>query len=190
MRALLDRLYVVSGAIAAICLLLILAIVGLQVLLNLSAAATELVSGRPTGFLLPAYADFSGYLLVAASFLALPYAMRRGTHVRVTLLVARFRGPARKIMDVTSCALGAAIALYGAWYAAELVHESWRFGDVSFGLVAVPLWIPQLPIPIGLLILAIALIDDMVAILRGQAPSFDQNEGLLTERDPTEADRA
>ncbi len=180
MRRFLDGLYLLSGALAALCVFLILAIVGLQVLLNLTAGAAELVTGRPTGFLLPAYADFSGYLLVAATFLALPYAMRRGAHIRVTLLIQRTAGLTRRIMEVAGLVAAIAITLYAAWYAANLVHESWRFNDVAFGLVPVPLWIPQLPIPIGLAILAIALIDDLVAILSGKKPSFDRSEGLLT----------
>jgi hypothetical protein len=54
---------------------------------------------------------------------------------------------------------------------------SYRIHDVSQGLVAVPLWIPQSGMALGLTIMAIALLDDLIAVLRHGTPSY-----LLAER--------
>jgi hypothetical protein len=42
------------------------------------------------------------------------------------------------------------------------------------GVLAVPLWIPQLGFTGGLVILSIALIDEMVNVLRGNRPTYEQ----------------
>jgi hypothetical protein len=44
--------------------------------------------------------------------------------------------------------------------------------DVSQGLVAVPLWLPQSGMALGLIIIAIALLDDLVVLLAGGTPSY------------------
>ena len=60
--------------------------------------------------------------------------------------------------------------------------ESHEFGDKSSGMVSVPLWIPQIPVALGLAILSIALADELVALLRGRPPSWEgKGENLLNE---------
>lgn len=187
MRRALDAVYLTSGILAALCLFLILTVVGLQVGLNFVAAIIELATGASTGFLLPSYADFAGYLLVAATFLAMPYAIRSGAHIRVTLAIQRLsKGPRRRV-ELWCSGLGAVMAGYTAWFAARLVHESYVFGDVAFGLIAVPLWIPQLPIPIGMALMALAFLDDFIAILGGGTPSYERHIGILEEIDARSA---
>lgn len=187
MRRTLDALYLTSGALAALCLFLILSVVGLQVGLNLVAAIIERITGESTGFLLPAYADFAGYLLVAATFLAMPYAIRSGAHIRVTLAIQRLAKAPRRVVELWCTGLGAVMAGYAAWFAAKLVHESYIFNDVAFGLIAVPLWIPQLPIPIGMALMALAFLDDFLVILNGGTPSYDRHVGILEEIDARSA---
>ncbi len=66
---------------------------------------------------------------------------------------------------------------YFAWYMTGLVWESWRFNDLSPGIVPVPLWIAQAPLALGLVVLTIALADDFVRVARGGMPSFAADEG-------------
>jgi len=75
--------------------------------------------------------------------------------------------------DVALC-LGASAFLIGyfAWYAGDMVVTSYQINDVSQGLVAVPLWIPQSGMALGLSIMAIALVDDLVILLAGGTPSY------------------
>lgn len=187
MRRTLDALYLASGALAAICLFLILTVVGLQVGLNFVAAIIERVTGESTGFLLPSYADFAGYLLVAATFLAMPYAIRQGAHIRVTLAIQNLATAPRRLVELWCSGLGAVMAGYTAWFAAKLVHESYLYNDVAFGLIAVPLWIPQLPIPIGMGLMAFAFLDDFIVILGGGTPSYERHVGILEEIDAKSA---
>lgn len=176
MRCALDWLYRASGALGAMFLVAICGIVLAQVGANVIDALAAWITGHPIGLVIPSYADFAGFFLAASSFLALPYALRHGAHIRVTLLLQGLPAGVRRWFEVWCTLVGTAMAGYAAWYMSALVAESWRFGDVSPGLVAVPLWLPQSGMALGLIVLTVALADDLVATLRGRTPSFEAAE--------------
>jgi len=176
MRALLDGLYRASGALAAFFLVAIALVVLLQVGANLVDALIKAFGGEPIGLVIPSYAEFAGFFLAAASFLALAYTLRAGGHIRVALVLQRLGSGARHAAELWCVAAGAAISAYFTWYAWGLVLESIEFGDLSPGIVPVPLWIPQSAMALGLAVLAIALVDELVSLLRGGAPSYAEAE--------------
>lgn len=149
MRKSLDRLYLSAGVIAGICLLLM----GLLILLQIVA--------RWFGVVIPSTEDFSGFLLAAASFLALAYTLRSGGHIRVNLLISHLLGPLRTVLE------GSVLLL---------VIESYQFEELSQGYIPVPIWIPQAPMALGLVILEIALLDELVQLLRGRDPAYLQHD--------------
>lgn len=172
MRRLLDGVYATAGAIAGLCIVAICLLVSAQVGLNILAR----FGGAGLSFTIPSYADFAGFLLAAATFLALAYTLRGGSHIRVNLLIQKLPGKARFVLEVLACLLGAALAGYAAWFAASLVEESYRYGDMSTGIVAIPIWIPQVPMVIGLVILTIAFLDTALeALMRGEAVIRDES---------------
>jgi TRAP-type C4-dicarboxylate transport system permease small subunit len=71
-------------------------------------------------------------------------------------------------VEIAALALGALITGYFAYFAIDLAWLSWRFGDMSQGIFAIPLWIPQGVMALGLIILAIALVDELMLVLRGR----------------------
>ena len=40
------------------------------------------------------------------------------------------------------------------------------------GLIKIPIWIPQMSFLLGVLIFFIAVLDELVAVLRGQKPAY------------------
>jgi TRAP-type C4-dicarboxylate transport system permease small subunit len=132
---------------------------------------TQIV-GRWFGVIIPSTEDFSGYLLAAASFLALAYTFRSGGHIRVTLLVQLLPPSLKHNLMYLVLGIFALIAGFGAYHLCYLVYESWSFKDLSQGYIAVPLWIPQLPMALGAVLFFVALIDDIVSSLLGHIPTF------------------
>jgi uncharacterized membrane protein (DUF441 family) len=51
---------------------------------------------------------------------------------------------------------------------------------VSQGLTPIALWIPQTGMALGLVVMTIALLDDLVAILRGADTSYQRAEKAKT----------
>jgi TRAP-type C4-dicarboxylate transport system permease small subunit len=165
LRRLLDRLYTFTGILAALCLVGILTIVLLQVGANLLNFITDAALGDPIGASVPSYAEFAGFLLVGASFLSLPFALRHGAHIRVNLILQRLPAKGQRLANIWAFAIGAAMAAFSAYYCWELVFESREFGDLSTGMVAIPIWIPQAPMAIGLSVFAIAMLDGLCTSL-------------------------
>lgn len=86
MRRVLDTLYRAAGGLAALFILAIVVLVFAQVGLNLADKITVGLTGKGLGVTIPSYADFTGFFLAAASFLALAYTLRAGGHIRVSLV--------------------------------------------------------------------------------------------------------
>ena len=166
MRIFLDRLYQVSGVLAAISVLLICGVVSLQVIFNIITRLRIF----DVNLTIPSYADLSGYFLAAASFLALAYTLRRGGHIRVTLFLSMIGGRTRYLADMLSLAVCLLISGGAAYYMARLNYDSFRFDDKSPGILAIPIWIPQLSLTIGLVILTIAFADLLASGLREGKP--------------------
>lgn len=166
LRKTLDRLYNLAGAIAALAILFICVVVSAQVGLNILAR----FGGPSLSFTIPSYADFAGFALATASFLGLAYTLRAGDHIRVNLLLVRLPERAQWRLEICTLAGAGAMAAYAAWFALSLMRESLRYGDLSPGIIAVPLWIPQLSMVAGLTLLAIAFFDSMVEVIRAGRP--------------------
>ena len=165
MRKLLDGLYDGAAALAALCM------VGLLVVVLMS------IAGRQFGFHVPGTDAYAGYLMAAAGFLALAHTLKRGEHIRVTLLLQSLQGGARRVLELWSLAAASALALLSAGYSARLVWQSRSFNDISTSNDATPLWMPQLAMAVGTAVLAIAFIDELVLEMRGlraAAPASDE----------------
>jgi TRAP-type C4-dicarboxylate transport system permease small subunit len=165
MRRTLDALYLGSGYAAGFFLVMTFAIVLAQVLLNLAQIVLHEVAGIAFKAMIPSYSEFATYAFAAASFLGLGYTYRSHGHVRVTLLSLRLPVRGQLWLELWCLGCGAAMAVYFTFFAIDQVVSSFRFEDVSSGLIAVPLWMPQSAMAAGLAILAIALIDDLLVAL-------------------------
>jgi TRAP-type C4-dicarboxylate transport system permease small subunit len=161
MRRFLDGLYDVAAWLAA------LMMVGLLVMVLLG------IVSRLLHFHVPGTDAYAGYLMAGAGFLALAHTLKRGEHIRVTLLLSVLKGGARRGMEVWALFAASALALLGAYYSARLVWQSRLFNDISTGNDATPLWLPQLSMAIGTAILAVAFIDELVLEIRGQRRTAD-----------------
>ena len=166
MRRALDALYDGAAALAALCM------VGLLVMVLLS------ILGRQLHFHVPGTDAYAGYMMAAAGFLALAHTLKRGEHIRVTLLLARLRGGARRGLEIWALFAATLLAALSAFYSARLVWQSHAFNDISTGNDATPLWIPQLAMAVGTTILLIAFIDELVLEWRGlrTRPATDEQQ--------------
>ena len=176
MRHALETLYALSRGLAALFLALILVTVLAQVGLNVLDAVVEFASGNAIGLLIPSYADFAGYFLATGTFFALAGSFRSGAHIRVSLFLTRLPDGARRACEIFSAGFAFAFVIYFLVFAARLTAESRRFGDLSSGLVAIPIWIPQLAMTLGLAALAVATGDSLVTLLKGGKPPYTETE--------------
>jgi TRAP-type C4-dicarboxylate transport system permease small subunit len=168
-RRLLDFLYWLSGVLAGLFLVLIFLIM------------MALSVGRQVGVNFPSADDFASWSMAALAFLGLAHTFKSGDMIRVELLFERFRGRTRQVMELTSLAIAIAMVGFFAWHTVKFNVDSWRFGDISQGVVVVPMWIPQLGYSAGLVILVVALVDEFVRVLGGLKPTYEREPPKTAE---------
>lgn len=179
---LLDGVYFASGVLAACFMVTILLLIVAQMV------------ARWTGIALPGTTEFAGYAMAATSFFALSHAMMRGAHIRVSILL-NANDFLKRWLDVLAVFGAAVIATYFARFAvkanffSEMLNDRTQGQDqipawvvsafqldlagvsTAEGLVYTPVWIPQLAMSAGTILLAIALWDTLFRMLiTGQNP--------------------
>jgi TRAP-type C4-dicarboxylate transport system permease small subunit len=166
MRRSLDALYDAAAYLAALFLMGTL----LMVLLG--------IFGRLLGFQVRGTDAYAGYLMAGAGFLALAHTLMRGEHIRVTLVLEHAGATGKRWLERWSLAIALLLSVAFAWYSVRLAWQSYAFHDISTGNDATPLWIPQLSMAAGNLILAIAFVDLLLSDLSGKRrtamPSADE----------------
>jgi TRAP-type C4-dicarboxylate transport system permease small subunit len=160
LRRFLDRLYAAAGVAAAVSLATICALMLAQAL------------GREAGILIRGADDIVAWLCAACTFLALAHTFRHGDLVRVGVFLDRLPARARWFAEILALAISSLFVAYMLWAVSRFVYDSWQFKEVAQGLLRVPIWIPQLSLVVGIGIFFIALIDELVAVLRKQTPSY------------------
>ena len=170
MRRSLDFLYDATAWLAA------LSMIGVLVMVLNS------ILGRLLNFHLPGSDAYAGYSMAAASFLALAHTLKKGEHIRVTLIIGRLTGGTRRVLEMWSLSVAVLLSGLFAFYACRLVWQSHAFNDMSTSNDATPLWIPQLAMAVGTVLLCVALVDEWVLELRGRrAHDMHSEEALHNE---------
>jgi len=163
-RRALNALYDGAAALAAVFMVLLLAMVLLSIV------------SRQLRFNVPGIDAYAGYMMAAAGFLALAHTLKRGEHIRVTLLIGSLSGGARRALELWALFAGSLLALLFAAYSVRLAWQSHAFHDISTSNDATTLWIPQLSMALGTAILALALVDELLLEWRGQRAHAGSSE--------------
>lgn len=141
-----DRLGRIGGWIAAAAVFAILVLVGVEIALRgLFQISTQISD------------EISGYLNVAVIYFGLAVALKDGTYVRVEPIYNRLKGGwaiAVRWFIVLASLLYMIIA---TWVMVKYVAYSYRAGLVSTSYSETPLWIPQVFVVIGSVLLVLQL---------------------------------
>jgi TRAP-type C4-dicarboxylate transport system permease small subunit len=156
MRRILDNLYRISAALATTFLVLIAVLIGSGIV------------GRWFGILVPSADDIAGYCMAASAFLGLAPTLRAGGHIRVSVLLSALGRSSSRVAE--SIAVMAGIALFAmlAFNTTLQNIAAYRNGEMSTGIVPIPIWLPQLGMTLGVIMMLVALIDELVGVMKGR----------------------
>ncbi|WP_440996546.1 TRAP transporter small permease [Arhodomonas sp. SL1] len=163
MRRALDLLYLSAGVAAALCLAAIAVLILAQTV------------GRVLGFSVPSANELAGFCVAASTFLALAHTLNHGGHIRVRVLIEHLPAGTARALEILCVAVALSMSAYASWWAVDLVRGSIAYGDVSPGLLAVPLWIPQSAMAAGLAVFTLSLADNLARMLRGKPPLYAED---------------
>ncbi len=152
LRRILDGLYKAGGVVAALFLIAILVLIVVQMVARWTG---EVFSGAP---------DYAGYCMAGASFFAFAYTLNHGAHIRVSIVLNSL-GSKRWWGEVWCFGIGTALSTYFAYYVIKATYWSRLLNDISQGQDATPIWIPQLAMAIGSVLLAICFWDNLARLI-------------------------
>ena len=170
MRKALSLLYRACGALAGLFMVAIAAFILFE------------IGGGLFGYVARSADEFAGYCMASSSFLALAYTFGAGEHIRVSLFLQRLPPRSRRAAEFWCLAAGSYLSGYLAWFSVKMVYVSWQLNDVSQGLVATPLWIPQLGMAVGSTVFFIAVLERLADLLLGGAVLSDADGDSRTDR--------
>ncbi len=156
----LDRLYLMAAVLGATCIALICVLMILQSL------------GRQWGITTGAINDIVSWLCAAAAFFTMAHAFKHGDFVRVTLVLEKVSPQKRRWLELGSLFVAVIAVTYLAYWACKFTYESWVFNELAQGLLPLPIWIPQSSFAMGAVLLMIAVMDELLIVLRGGVPTF------------------
>jgi TRAP-type C4-dicarboxylate transport system permease small subunit len=169
LRKILDGLYLFSGWLSGLFLIAILLMM------------MALSIGREIGVNVKSGDDLTAWCMASMAFLGLAHTFKSGEMIRVGLLTDRLTGTAKYVAELFSLAMAAVITGYFAWQVVLMTYTSWLIDDMSTGVLVIPLWIPQTGFATGLVILFIAVVDELIHVLGGNKPRYEKEPPKTAE---------
>lgn len=141
-----SRIETAAMAISALAIVAITVIVCVEVVLRSVFGISTLVS-----------AEYAGYLLAAHVYLGLAWTFRDGGFIRVDLVPGVLQGRAAAVFDFAMAVIACLIFCFYTWYLIGFVIQTYRAGTMSVFVTRTPLWLPQIVLPIGSILMTWAL---------------------------------
>lgn len=128
------------------------------------------------------------FLFAWLIFLGMSYGVRVGSHIGVDALVKALGARTSRVLGAfaTLCCIAyALICLWGSWRYVTTMH---RIGTLAQDL-PIPVWIPQIVLPLGFALLALRFAEVLYRILRGSDAHLlgDEAAAILDQIDVPDA---
>jgi TRAP-type mannitol/chloroaromatic compound transport system permease small subunit len=147
----LGRVAEATGALSAIAVLTLVAVMSGNVLLRYGFSAGSVWAQ-----------ELEWHLMAPIALFGMVWALKRGEHVRVDVLYGRFSDRAKALADIASCVLGLVIAAAIVWLSMKYVGQSFANNEGSANPGGIPFrWALKALIPAGFVLLAIQYVAEI-----------------------------
>ena len=100
--------------------------------------------------------------MAASTFFALAYTFGKGGHIRITLFLEKLNDKFRKIFEIWCLFVATIFSGYMAYFFSKMLVVSYRFKERSEGADEILIWIPQIPLAVGSIILFICIFHNLL----------------------------
>lgn len=118
--------------------------------------------------------EFIGFAILSITFLSLAWTLRSDAMIRVNIVTLLLPARLERWLDAFVSVVAFALIGYGCSFFWRNFAKDWKRGAVSESVAEVPLWIPDLIVLVGAILLALQLLMRVCVCLAG-SPSDDQN---------------
>ncbi|WP_026803202.1 TRAP transporter small permease [Aliarcobacter lanthieri] len=135
------------------------------------------------GTSLPWAGELTQYLFIWSALFGAAYGFRQGAHISITLLISKLSPVLTKTFLVFANLLSISYLLLISYLGYQLIIMLMDFGEINVDL-QIPMWIPQLVIPIAFLLAAYRVFEKLVELLRTDSKDikvFSEHEHIVDE---------
>lgn len=101
--------------------------------------------------------EISTYMVVGVALIGASYAYRSGAHIRVEILLDRLSPLMRTKLELVGDWATLLFVSIAGWQSIALVEESFRHGSLNYSLLLTPLWMPQVAVLFGWLMMIVVV---------------------------------
>jgi TRAP-type transport system small permease protein len=112
------------------------------------------IFNNPTQFI----TTLVGYLMVGVAFLGLAYTLMNNRHIRINILTSRLCPVALKRLELITSTIGLVFLAFSLRSACLVVYESYIYKSIDLTGLNLQLYVPQLIIPIGIVLILLQLV--------------------------------
>ena len=141
-----EKLSLGGAFLSAIFMVLIVALIAVEILIRSVFNSSTLISD-----------EYSAYFFVGVVLLGLAFTLKEEGHIRITLLTSVLGDKGRAFLDLFATVLAIVITTFALYYAGEMVYDSWSLGMRADSISETPIYLSQMVIPLGLLMLDLQL---------------------------------
>lgn len=142
-----DRFAAAGGYVSAFFMVLIVLLITVEIFLRTALNFSTLIAD-----------EYSAYFFVAVVMLGLALTLRDEAHIRITLALSRLSPRVERVVDLIVSLIAAALCTFALYHSALLVYDTYALDMTADSISETPIFLPQLVIPIGLLLFDLQLI--------------------------------
>ena len=136
------------------------------VILGIMLIGTFQVFGRKfLSMPVPGYVDWIEMVMTIFAFLSLSYTQRLGGHIRMEIILGRFKGRLLFLFEIIGTIAAIIIVSILAYYAYTHFERAWEIGDSTID-IELPIWPSKLLVPFAFGILLIRLFIQLIGFIR------------------------
>lgn len=110
--------------------------------------------------------EIAAFCAVWSVFLTAGVGIQRNIHVRVDVLLMMCPPPIAYALRLLSALLMVGMSAVLCYSGYLLIDESLTFGDRTLGMISIPMWIPQLIMPLGGLLMLVHAVAHLVEVFQ------------------------
>lgn len=148
-----HKIITVINWAASVCLFLMILLINIEVvgryLFNFSTLIVD---------------EYGAYLFVACTFFGMAYSFKQGHFLRVTMAMSRMSLTSVRYFYFGACIVGFLFSIIITCEVVKLTYTSYLFNSKSIQPSGTPLVIPQLILPIGMVLVTLSFLTEAIRI--------------------------
>lgn len=144
--AVIEALSKAGGYISGLFMILIVLLIVVEIVARTVFNASTLISD-----------EYSAYFFVAVVMSGLAFSMKEGAHIRISIVRSRLSQQGQRILDLVVLLIALILSCFALYHAILMTYDVWDLGMTADSISETPIFIPQLVIPVGLLLFILQL---------------------------------